>query len=221
VKTPYVLLLAIPGINVVSVADFAGEMGPIEHYANDNAITGRAGLYPARYQSDEVDYSDGKLVRCANRRLRAAIMRVADNLVCHNRFFAAQAALWRMAKTDERLIRTRVGKRFCRLAYAIVSGRRLIPHRCCQNRAYILDKLNSFHQDHGTTMDQRLLELHATIDWLPKQEYSYEAKPLAEKYERTKTRREPTALGKILPAVLARLTGVMIQSKNSEDQVPS
>ena len=46
VKTPYVLLMAIPGLNVVSIADFAGEMGPIEHYANDNAITGRAGLYP-------------------------------------------------------------------------------------------------------------------------------------------------------------------------------
>ena len=34
VQTPYVLLLSFPGINVVSAADFAGEMGPIEHYAN-------------------------------------------------------------------------------------------------------------------------------------------------------------------------------------------
>ena len=32
-QTPYVLLLSIPGINVVSAAEFAGEMGPIEHYA--------------------------------------------------------------------------------------------------------------------------------------------------------------------------------------------
>jgi transposase len=30
VQTPYVLLLGIPGINVVSAAEFAGEMGPIE-----------------------------------------------------------------------------------------------------------------------------------------------------------------------------------------------
>ena len=35
-QTPYVLLLSFPGINVVSAADFAGEMGPIEHYANDD-----------------------------------------------------------------------------------------------------------------------------------------------------------------------------------------
>ncbi len=31
VQTPYILLLSFPGINVVSAADFAGEMGPIEH----------------------------------------------------------------------------------------------------------------------------------------------------------------------------------------------
>src|SRR5262249_19720578 len=56
VQTPYLLLLGIPGINVVSAAEFAGEMGPIERYPTCRAITGRAGLFPSRYQSDEVDY---------------------------------------------------------------------------------------------------------------------------------------------------------------------
>ena len=65
VQTPYVLLMGIPGINVVSAAEFAGEMGPIERYATARAITGRAGLFPSRYQSDHVDYPDGQLVRCA------------------------------------------------------------------------------------------------------------------------------------------------------------
>ena len=37
VQTPYVRLLAIPGINVVSAAELAGEMGPIRRYANANA----------------------------------------------------------------------------------------------------------------------------------------------------------------------------------------
>ncbi len=31
VQTPYILLLSFPGINVVSAAELAGEMGPIEH----------------------------------------------------------------------------------------------------------------------------------------------------------------------------------------------
>jgi transposase len=59
VQTPYVRLLAICGINVVSAAELAGEMGPITRYANANAITGRCGLYPSRYQSDQTDNDRG------------------------------------------------------------------------------------------------------------------------------------------------------------------
>ena len=86
-QTPYVLLLSIPGINVVSAAEFAGEMGPIEHYAKPRAITGRAGLYPSRYQSDEVDHPNGPLVRLANHDLRRAILIIADNLIRCNEHF--------------------------------------------------------------------------------------------------------------------------------------
>lgn len=65
VKTPYVLLLSVTGINVVSAARLAGEAGPIEHYASARAINGRAGLYPSRCQSDEVDHAGGSLVASA------------------------------------------------------------------------------------------------------------------------------------------------------------
>ena len=84
VKTPYVLLLSVTGINVVSAARLAGEAGPIEHYTSARAINGRAGLFPSRYQSDEVDHADGSLVRQCNRKLRGAAMLVAENLIkCH------------------------------------------------------------------------------------------------------------------------------------------
>ncbi|MEQ1831230.1 MAG: transposase, partial [Pirellula sp.] len=39
VKTPYVLLMSVNGINVVSAASLAGEAGPIEHYATYKALT--------------------------------------------------------------------------------------------------------------------------------------------------------------------------------------
>ncbi len=68
VRTAYVVLLSIPGVSIVTAAEFAGEMGPIVNYANDQAITGRAGIYPSRYQSDKVNRSDGPLVRRANRK---------------------------------------------------------------------------------------------------------------------------------------------------------
>ena len=77
VRTPYVVLLSISGIGIVTAGEFAGEMGPITNYANDQAITGRAGIYPSRYQSDKVDRCDGPLVRRANRKLRGVIMMIA------------------------------------------------------------------------------------------------------------------------------------------------
>ena len=97
-QTPYVLLLSIPGINVVSAAEFAGEMGPIKHYAKPRAITGRAGLYPSRYQSDEVDHPNGPLVRLANHDLRRAILIIADNLIRCNEHFGVLVAGWRVKK---------------------------------------------------------------------------------------------------------------------------
>ena len=59
----------MPGINVVSAADLAAELGPIAHYANARCILGRAGLRPSRYQSDQVDLCNGPLPHACNRRL--------------------------------------------------------------------------------------------------------------------------------------------------------
>src|SRR5262249_40875274 len=105
VGTPYALLLAIPGINVISAADLAGELGPIELYRDANAITGRAALMPSRYQSDRVDCANGPLRRHGNRRLRAVLMQAADNLVNCNSYFREQAQQWRRLSKDERWIR--------------------------------------------------------------------------------------------------------------------
>lgn len=82
--------MAIPGINVVSAAELAAEMGPITQYANANATTGRSGLYPSRFQCHQRDGS-GPLIRKANRRLRCILMRMADNLACHCKYYRGQA----------------------------------------------------------------------------------------------------------------------------------
>ncbi len=47
-RTPYILLVSIPGVNVVSAAERAGEWGPIGHYATSRSIPRRAGLVPSR-----------------------------------------------------------------------------------------------------------------------------------------------------------------------------
>lgn len=220
VHTPYVLLLSFPGINIVSAADFAGEMGPISNYANSRCITGRAGIRPSRYQSDQVDRPNGPLVRCANRKLRAAILGIADNLVCCNHHFNVLAVRWRGEGKDPRHTRVKIASRFCRIAYQMVAGRQVFRHPCLQHRSYILDKLNGFYRDHEGTVPQIMADLQAAIEQLPRSAYAEEAKPLAEELQRIEQgrRRGPQLLGDILPIVLARLGVGALQSKESGEQ---
>jgi transposase len=220
VRTPYVLLLSFPGINVVSAADFAGEMGPISNYANSRCITGRAGIRPSRHQSDEVDRPNGPLVRCANRKLRAAILGIADNLAGCNHHFSVLSVRWRAEGKDPRHTRVKIAQRFCRIAYQMVAGRQVFRHPCLQHRSYILDKLNSFYRDHEGTVPQIMADLQAAIEQLPRSAYAEEAKPLAEELQRIEQgrRRGPQLLGDILPIVLARLGVGALQSKESGEQ---
>lgn len=216
VRTPYVLLMSIPGINVVSAAEYAAETGPIQHYAAASCITGRAGLYPSRYQSDRVDVS-GKLVRCANRRLRFALMQIADNLISCNHYFAKLAASWRQGRADPRLIRVRVAQRFSRISFQMVAGGHVFGHPCVQGRDDVLKKLIEFHHGHETSAPQVQQDLHQAVKQLPPGEYAAEARPLQEELSRIQEnrRRGPQPLGEILPAVLAALAATVIQSPPS------
>jgi transposase len=217
VQTPYVLLLSFPGINVVSAADFAGELGPIEHYANAKAITGRAGLRPSRYQSDEVDHADGPLVRACNHSLRGVILGIADNLISCNHHFRVLAALWATQGKDARHTRVKIAHRFCRIAFQMVAGRQVFRHPCIQGRHYVLDKLSAFHREHQTGMAEVLRDLQAAVGQVPTQEHAAEAEPLAEELEKIQggRRRGPQLLGDILPTVLARLGVGVVESAGS------
>jgi transposase len=213
--TPYILLLSIPGVNVVSAAEFAAEMGPIENYANARAITGRAGLFPSRSQSDQVDIA-GPLVRCANRRLRFALLFIADNLVLCNQHFRAKAGMWRLAGDAESNIRVKVAQRFSRIAFQMVAGRQVFRHPCLQQRGYIVQKLNAFHMEHDTPMADILTDLRTAIEQIPMKEHAAEAKPLQEQLnELNKSRKGPQLLRDILPIVLARLGLGSIQRPES------
>jgi hypothetical protein len=222
-RTPYVLLLSIVGINVVSAAEFAGEMGPIEHYPKARAITGRAGLYPYRYQSDEVDRRDGAPVRLANRGLRYAILMIADNLIKCNEHFSVLSAGRRLRGKDARDVRVRVGGRSCRIAYQMVAGRATFRHPCARQRDYILDELINSSLEHSTAPDQLSRDLDAAVSQLPREARHEEAVPLAEGLARVRKQRGsgPHPLGTILPAILAELEVDLVRSTRSGEADPT
>jgi transposase len=241
VRTPYTLLLSFPGINVVSAAEFAGEMGPIENSPGDNAITGRAGLYPARYQSDQVDHS-GPMVGRANRTLRYTILLIAENLLRCNAHFRSLGEAWRAAGVDQRLIVVRAAKRFCRIAYHMVAGRQVFRHPSCRERHYIIEKMIMFSIEHETPMEQVLRDLSEAIAAIPPAEYAAEAnrlqagwpeapgasrsaavppRPAAPPPISGRRRTGPRPLSAILPAVLLRLGVTMIESSAKGETDPT
>jgi transposase len=220
VRTPYVLMMVLPGINVVSAADLAAEAGPIEHYANGRCMTGRAGLFPSRHQSDEVDHPNGPIVRTANRRLRSALLQIADNLVTCNKHFQALNAQWKQRKADPRLIRVRVAQRVARIAVQVVGARQPFCHPGMRDRHYVLRKLVGFYQEHGAPGQQVRTDLNAALEHVPAADRPAEAVHL-EKELPVPGARRPTALAEILPDLLARLRPADVQSDSSGAQDPA
>jgi len=214
VSAPYLQLLALPGICVVSAAELAGEAGPIEGYANANHLTGRSGLCPSRYQSDQTDVH-GSLRRRANRRLRAALLRIADNLIHHNHYYRASADRWQRHGKDPRWIRVKIAKSFSRLAFVMLTGRCVFPHPACQPRHYLIEKLLAFHCERKTDIQRSLDDIERLGAQLSGRAREQETSRLQELLDdpRSRRRRGPQAIGKIIPLVLARLGIRMLQSE--------
>jgi transposase len=206
VRTPYLLLLSHPGINVISAAELAGETGPIENYASPRSISGRSGLFPSRYQSDQVDRG-GNLSRYRNARMRAAWMLVADNMVKCNAYWRTQAARWEVAGAEPRDVRTRIANRMTRIVFRMVSGRQLFEHPSRLDRMYVMDKLLVYLQDHNVPPGDIVRHLENAAEQIPPAARQAEAKPLIDVYKQSKRsrRKEPQQLSTLLVGVLARL----------------
>jgi transposase len=209
VQTPYVRLLAFPGINVVLASELAGELGPIVHYATARVITGRAGLYPSRYQSDQVDRSSGGLARRGNRRLRQALLLAAETLIKCNDHFRVLAAKWSDQGHDPRAIRVRVAGRFARIAFAVVAGTAAIRHPSCQGEPAVMAKLIEFHNSHDIDIETTQTNLGRAAVQLTAADRAREHAALSAQSEAACGRRGrgPQRLGAILPAVLKQLLG--------------
>jgi hypothetical protein len=168
-------------------------------------FTGRSGLYPSRHQSDQTDRDSGRIVRQANRRLRCALMRIADNLVGHCSYYRGKAEVDRSRGIHERAIRVKTAKRFSRLAYACLAGDQTMRHPCFRNPDSILVKLRVFHHQHQTPLDLVLPDLETVVTQLPGNIRHREADIVALALNNTVRKGGVSSIGDLLPAVLARL----------------
>jgi hypothetical protein len=99
----------------------------------------------------------------------------------------------------------------------MVAGRQVFRHPSIQGRHHFLDKLNVFHRDHDTGFSEQLRDLQAAVGQIPTRAHVAEAKPVQEELKKIQAggRRGPQVLGDILPIVLARLGGTVVESKGS------
>lgn len=214
VQTEYVVLMSICGINIVTAADLAAEAGPISSYACSRALTGRAGLYPMRYQSDQVDRKNGRLVRCGNRRLRQALMRIAKTLITCNRYYGAMAKRWESLGYSAKDVHVRIASRFSRTAYAMIAGGQAYRHPSGGTRDYVMQKLMKFYVQHNLTTHETLCDLQKAALHLPEALRAQEAATLSRDLDAARNKRGdgPRRLCEILPAVLAKLGLAYVES---------
>ena len=162
----------------------------------------------------------GPLRKRWNRRLRAVLMSIADNLIGCNHHFQALAKSWGDQGKKAGPTRVKIALRFARISFQIVAGRQVFQHPSLQGRHYLLDKRNVFHKEHQTPMAEVLRDLQAAVEQVPRAEHAAEAAPLAEELEKIKAGRRygPQPLADILPMVLARLGVVPLESKKSGEK---
>jgi len=154
VQTPVALLLSITGINVVSASDYGSEMGPHEHYIGPKNVTGRAGLFPSRFQSDETDHADGPVVAGRNARLRQAILGVARNLLSRNPYFLAWRNLPDHKNRHINDARVAVGCRFVRNSFHMFRNKSVFQHPIAGRQDSVLCKLLAFAREKRVHADQ-------------------------------------------------------------------
>ena len=209
VQTPYVRLLALVGVNVVLAGEVAAEAGPMTNYASGRVVTGRAGLYPRRYQSDQVDYASGSLARRGNRRLRQALLLTSDTLIRCNDHFRVLAAKWNDQGKDPRDIHVRVAGRFARIAFQMVTGDAAFSHPACQGDPAVLSKLIEYQHRHAITLETTQTNLGRAAANLPAAERLREHAALQARWEAARDRRGsgPRHVRELLPAVLNQMVG--------------
>ncbi len=142
VKTPYVLLLTVSGINVVSAARrLAGEGRTDRALPPPPAPHQRAKPSPLPVAISEVTRSTrtgGALVRQCNRRLRGAAMLIAENLIkCATRTTGERRLYGPSTRWIRRVRRCRIANARCGWFINSVGGRQVKRGRGVE-REYLL-----------------------------------------------------------------------------------
>ena len=160
---PAVVLLGIQGVNVVSASEYVSELGVISNYINPKRITGRAGIFPSRIQSADLDLPDGPLVRGHNVRLRAAIMSIGYRLAQHNPFFQGWTKLKHQRyckkgcqQNEKESFVVSVASKFVRISFNMLAGHQVFNHPQGGRGEAVLPKIIDFCKERKIKLEKKI-----------------------------------------------------------------
>ena len=178
-STPNVILLGMPGINVVNASDYGSELGPISNYINPRRITGRAGLFPSRFQSDAVDHADGPIVGGHNTRLRDSLIDAARSLITNNDYFKGWKEFQKKAHGwNNKQVKFAVASRFSRISFSMLAGNMVYKPANGGKRDSIIIKIIEFCKERNVSEDRVGKILLNAVENIPGADQLLEAQDL-------------------------------------------
>jgi transposase len=148
VESPFVLLLSVSGISHVLACGLGAEAGPMSLYPTARNLSGRAGLYDRRHQSDQTDPQLHSMA-AGEPHLRHVLTTAGRCLSMPGGAFAAWAETRRSLKWSEKRIAAVMGNRFCRIAHSLLLTGKTFCHPQAKPGVSILGKLLNVAADLG------------------------------------------------------------------------
>ncbi|WP_428910931.1 IS110 family transposase [Niallia sp. Krafla_26] len=118
------LLLTVPGIGVVTAAEFYSELGDISQYDNAGQLIKKAGTNPIIIQSGGTQGYYGRISKQGNRHLRFMVYTVGKCLAQHNKDLRPYYEKLKAKGKHARKAFIALGNKFIRIAFSMLKNRK-------------------------------------------------------------------------------------------------
>lgn len=117
------LLLSIPGIGVITAAEFYSEVGDLSNFEHAGQIIKKAGTNPIVIQSGGLQGFHGKISKQGNKNLRFIVYTIGKSLAQHNKDLRSYYNKLRDRGKHQRKAYIALGNKFIRIAFSMLKNR--------------------------------------------------------------------------------------------------
>lgn len=157
IQTDGLLLLTIPGIGVVSAAEFYSEIGDISKYDHPNQLIKKAGTNPIVKQSGGASGYYGRISKQGNSHLRYVLYHIGHTLSIHNKDLSPFRQRLKEKGKHYRKIFVALGNKFLKIAFAMLRDKQ--PYVTNQPDYQIIHEINKKLKYHCYNTEQQVSQV--------------------------------------------------------------